>query len=46
LNMKKGKELKILHYVSVAAIYNGNLPLMTAICCNLPLFPTASLVVA
>jgi hypothetical protein len=44
--MKKGKELKIPHYTSAAAIYDSNLPLITATYYNLPLFPIALLVVA
>ena len=43
--MKKGEEFKVPHHASVTATYDGNLPLMTAICCNLLLFPTASLIV-
>ena len=31
-NTRKGKELKVPYYASVAAIRNGNLPRVTATC--------------
>jgi hypothetical protein len=46
LNTKKGKELKVPHYASVAATRDGNLPLVTAIYRNLPLFLIALLIIA
>ena len=33
---EKGKELKISHYASTAAVRDGNLPYVKATCLNLP----------
>ena len=43
---ERGKELKVPHHASATAACDGNLPYIKATCRNLPLFPTALLVVA